>query len=312
MDLDAEHQIVQKYYKLVVTGARSDAEELHRARKMLEGAHKGEVPDDDGDSLCIIEPDLDLPVEADFLLEEETPQQRLRQALPLIAAAVLAAIFALFAYGGEEKTPPAATASPTPAAITLATRTLTPLPAMPSTTPQPSDTPTITPSPLPTLTATPAPPEEVEVKPEPVDLEPGAVIPLSIEIAGRYFPIVPTTLRDDAWAYVPDGDRVSWLAGSRVNVVLGLPYDEANQDFLAATLAMSDTLTLRDSVGQARAYRVVERRQVSVYETEVLGQQRVGLTLLLLGGNAEASDHRLAILARPAEEKEVNPTRDGE
>ena len=135
-------------------------------------------------------------------------------------------------------------------------------------------------------------------------LEPGAVVPVSLEIAGRYFAVVPTTLRDDTWAYLPDPGRVSWLAGSYVNVVLGLPYTAENLDLVTATLALSDTLTLRSSVGGANTYQVVERGTASVYEIEALSQRRAGLTLVLLGGNEESPDRRIVVWAVPIEERD--------
>ena len=138
-------------------------------------------------------------------------------------------------------------------------------------------------------------------KPEPVKLEPDAVVPVSLEIAGEYFPIVPTGLRDGGWAFVPEPEQVSWLAGSYVNVVLGLPYSGDNQDLLASSLALSDTLTLRNNVGAANAYRVVERTLVDVYAIEVLAQRRAGLTLVLVGGHEEDPTRRLVIYAAPIE-----------
>jgi len=174
--------------------------------------------------------------------------------------------------------------------------------------------PTYTPTPtrVPTQTPTPLPPEEVEVKPQPVTLEEGAVVPVSLEIAERYFLVVPTGLRDDQWAYLtePDqagterGESISWLAGSYVNLLLGLPYTQQNLDLLSSTLAISDTLTLRNSVGGVNRYEVVDRRLVDVYAIEVLGQRRAGLTLVLLGGNEENPDRRLVIWAVPAEIRE--------
>jgi hypothetical protein len=144
-------------------------------------------------------------------------------------------------------------------------------------------------------------PEEVRFKPEPVKLEADAVVPVSLEIAGRYFPIVPTGLRDGAWAFLPEPEQVSWLAGSYVNVVLGLPYTGENQYLLASTLTLSDTVTLRNNVGAANAYRVVERCLVDVYAIEALAQRRAGLTLILVGGHEEDPTRRLAIYAVPIE-----------
>ena len=154
---------------------------------------------------------------------------------------------------------------------------------------------------MPTHTPTPLAPEEIKVKPEPVKLEEGAVVPVSLEIAGRYFPVVPTGLRDGNWAYVTDAGQVSWLAGSSVNVVLGLPYTAENLGLLASTVALSDTLTLRNNVGGTNHYRVAERRQVDLYAIELLAQRRAGLTLVLLGGNDESPDRRLVLWAVPTE-----------
>ena len=135
------------------------------------------------------------------------------------------------------------------------------------------------------------------------------MVPVSLEIAGRYFPVVPTGLRDDHWAYMTEPAQVSWLAGSYVNVLLGLPYTQQNLDLIPHTLAVSDTLTisstliLRNNVGGVNGYEVVDRHLVDVYAIEILGQRRAGLTLVLLGGNEEAPDggpdRRLVVWAVP-------------
>lgn len=302
MSHDEERQLCEQYYSRAIAGTATDEEELAIALDLLERAEKGFVVNDAGTGLIYIsEPDL--PVDAECLVEEETPRQRLRQALPGIAVLIAGAILILLFSGGGGGTTPTPTVTVTTAAVYLPTMTLTPVPTTPVT-PTPAATATATPTPLPTDTPTPAPPKEVEVKPEPVKLEPGAVIPVSLEIAGRYFAIVPTTLRDDTWAYLPDLGRISWLAGSYVNVVLGLPYSADNLDLVTTTLALSDTLTLRTSVGGANTYQVVERRSVGVYEIEALSQRRAGLTLVLLGGNEESADKRLTVWAAPIEQRD--------
>jgi hypothetical protein len=303
MSHDEERQLCEQYYSRAIAGTATDEEELAIALDLLERAEKGFVVNDAGNGLIYIsEPDL--PVDAECLVEEETPRQRLRQALPGIAVLIAGAILILLFYGrrGGGATP-APTVTGATSAIYLPTMTLTPVPTAP-TTPTPAATATATPTPLPTETPTLAPPKEVEVKPEPVKLEPGTVIPVSLEIAGRYFAVVPTTLRDDTWAYLPDQGRISWLAGSYVNVVLGLPYTEGNLDLVATTLALSDTLTLRTSVGGANTYRVLDRKSVGVYEIETLSQRRAGLTLVLLGGNEEGPDRRVVVWAVPTENEE--------
>jgi hypothetical protein len=329
MDQTEELELIEQYYRQTVAWAPSDEEALAIAQDLLEKAQRGFVVDDTGDRL-IYASDPELPVDAEFLLDEGAlRQQRLRRGLVIVGAFLVALLTLLLIYGGDATSPP----TPAPAAtlrvpIFIPTRTSTPVPTG-SPTPTATATPTFTPTPTPTPTQTPTPlpPEEIEVKPQPVKLEEGAVVPVSLEIAGRYFPVVPTGLRDDHWAYVTEphqacaeqSECISWLAGSYVNVLLGLPYTQQNLDLLASTLTITDTqtisntlvanstLVLRNSVGGINRYQVVERHLVDVYAIEILGQRRAGLTLVLLGGNDENPDRRLVIWAIPVrvEEEEV-------
>jgi hypothetical protein len=317
MDQTEELELIEQYYRHTVAWAPSDEEALAIAEDLLEKAQRGFVVDDTGDRL-IYASDPELPVDAEFLVDEGAlRQQRLRRGLAIVGAFLVALLALLLIYGGDSGSTPAATpVATTRVPIFLATQTLTPTPTgspTPTATPFPTYTPT--PTPTPTQTPTPLPPEEVEVKPQPVKLEEGAVVPVSLEISARYFPVVPTGLRDDHWAYLTEPDQVSWLAGSYVNVLLGLPYTPQNLDLLATSLTVSDTLTisstlvLRNSVGGVNWYRVVERQLADVYAIEVLGQRRAGLTLVLLGGNDESPDRRLVVWAVPlGPEEEVMTT----
>ena len=309
-----EQQLVEEFYRQRVAAAASDEEELRIVEDLLDKSRMGFIVGDDGQGMYLQK--LGIPTQADFLVLDQRQEPGRRLPLPSLLLFLALAAFALFPLLKKEEVPvPKSTRVAALAVVTQTARlsspkSLTPT-AGPTLTETPSPTPTSTPTSTPTLTPTPLPPEEVEVKPEPVKLEPGAVVPVSLEIAGRYFPVVPTTLRDEAWAYQPDPNQVSWLAGSAVNVVLGLPYTAANLD-LVTSLALSDTATLSDtlvanntlilrtSTGGVFAYRLVERRRVGVYQIEVLDQRRAGLTLALLGGDEEASDQRLVLWAVPA------------
>ena len=307
MNREEELQSIETYYRQAVAWASSDEEELALAQDLLEKAQRGFVVDDSGQDL-IYARDPELPVDAEFLVDEGAlRQQRLRRFAPLAGAFLIALLAVFLAYGRGSVPPPAPTPLATrEARIVLPTQTLTPTPTG---SPAPTATATATPTPTPTAapigTPTPLPPQEVQVKPQPVKLAEGAVVPVSLEVAGRYLPIVPTGLRGGSWAYVTDPDQVSWLAGSYVNVLLGLPYSDGNADLLAASLALSDTLRLRNNVAGVTSYRVVERHNVDVYAIEVFRQRRAGLTLVLLGGNDSASgaspDQRLVIWAVPLE-----------
>jgi outer membrane biosynthesis protein TonB len=314
MNYDEDRQICEAFYSRAIASATSDEEELAIALALLEDAEKsGAVPDDEGQELIRLG-EYTQPVNAPWMIDpQDSTRQKLRRAVPVLAVMLLAFIAILVSSGGlGGAAKPAAT--PTTTAVTavahLTTQTLTPLPTTPTTpttpathtpTPPPSPTPLPTETRLPTETPSPVPPQEVEVKPEPVKLDAEAVIPVSLEIAGRYFPVVPTTLRDETWACLPDPDRASWLAGSYVNVVLSLPYTPDNLDLLSS-LALSDTLTLRNNAARANLYRVVDRHQVDVYQIEALSQHLAGLTLVLVGGSEETPDRRLVIWAVPAEQ----------
>ncbi|MBN1657228.1 MAG: hypothetical protein JXA93_02450 [Anaerolineae bacterium] len=311
---EEESQLAEQYYRQAIAWAASDEEELAVARDLLEKAQRGFVVDDTGDDL-IYASDPELPVDAEFLVDEGAlRRERLRRAMPIVGALLVAVVTAFLVYGGDSTL----TATPTPTATTvatlfLATQTLTPT-ATGSPTPTPTATVTSTPTPTsaPTGTPTPVEPEEVQFKPEPVKLEPDAVVPVSLEIAGRYFPVVPTGLRDGpslrsgqaAWAYLPESEQASWLAGSIVNIILALPYTDDHLDLLSSTLAMSDTVTVRNNAGATNHYIVVERNLVDVYAIEVLRQCRAGLTLVLAGGHEENPSRRLVLFAVPFESRE--------
>ena len=303
---EEERDLCERYYSRAIGEATSDEEELAIAQHLLQEARLGAVVNDTGTALFYL--DLHqlehLPVDADFLIEDEQDlRQRLHANWPLLALFVALIAFVLIRNTLGNQTP-APTPTATAFAVLLPTMTLTPTATAPVTA-TPTHTPTATPTSPATATPTPARPKEVEVKPEPVELEPGAVIPVSLEVAGRYFPVAPTTLRDEAWAYLPDPNRISWLAGSAVNVVLGLPFSTTNLDLVAGSLALSDTLTVRSSVGGLNRYRVAGREWVDVYEIEALSQRRAGLTLVLLGSgegdSGEGADRRLVVWAVPIE-----------
>ena len=306
MRQEEERELLEQYYRKAISGTASDEEELAIAQDLLEKAQRGFVVDDDGETIVYASPP-DLPVDADFLVDEaDLRRERLRKAVPWAGAFAVALIALLLVYGRGTGTGTTTTPMPTLAVrISIPTQTLTPT-ATATSTATPSATPTQTPAP--TYTPTSVPPEEIPVKPVQVTLKPEAVIPVSLEVAGRFFPVVPTGLRDGYWAFVPDPAQVSWLAGTYVNVVLGLPYTEANGK-LAARLSVSDTLTLRDNVAGTHPDRIVDKRLVAAYEIEALAQHQAGLTLLLLGGNDDGTDRRLVIWAVPVDErKEVITT----
>jgi hypothetical protein len=299
MQIEEELELCERFYSQAIAWATSDEEELAIAQDLLERAHRGFVVNDAGTDLVYAR-DPDLPPDADYLVDERPlQQQRLRTAAIIVGGFVLALLVVFLVYRQEpaRDTDLPATSFAT-RQVFIPTQTLTPTPtSFPTATATPTHTPV--PTTLPTATPTPQPPEEIEIKPQPVKLDADAVIPVSLEIAGRYFPVVPTGLRDGTWAFVTDPGQVSWLAGSQVNIVLGLPYTPDNLKLVATTLTMSDTLILRNNVGATHQYQVVARHSVDVFAVEAFNQRRAGLTLALLGGNDEEPNRRLVVQAIP-------------
>ena len=155
MDQTEELELIEQYYRQTAAWAPSDEEALSIAQDLLEKAQRGFVVDDTGERL-IYASDPELPVDAEFLVDEGAlNQQRLRRGLAIVGAVVVALLALLLVYGGDSPSDP----TPTPATTTqvpllLATQTVTPAPttsptATPTHTPSPTATPTQTPTPLP-------------------------------------------------------------------------------------------------------------------------------------------------------------------
>ena len=140
MDQTEELELIEQYYRHTVAWAPSDEEALAIAQDLLEKAERGFVVDDTGDRL-IYASDPELPVDAEFLVDEGAlRQQRLRRGLAIVGAFLVALLALLLIYGEDSGSTP----TPTPMATTrvpifLATQTLTP-------TPTGSPTPTATPT----------------------------------------------------------------------------------------------------------------------------------------------------------------------
>ena len=159
MSNDEERQLCESYYSRAIAGAASDEEELAIALALLEGAERGGVVNDAGTGLIYIsEPEI--AVDADYLLDEETPRQRLRRIWPIVGAMAAVMLILLVRYGNwGGETEPTPTLTATTVAVHLPTMTLTPTStALVMATP--TNTPTVAPTPLPTETPTPAPPKE--------------------------------------------------------------------------------------------------------------------------------------------------------
>ena len=300
MAIDARTRaLLDKYYSQAIAGVTSDEDELLVAEDMLRRAQSGAVPDDAGAKTIVIDPRRKVPLDNPLLVKSAASalrQENLKRFLPLgglIAIAII--VVSLINRGGGEEEAAMAAASGTPGGTVITgTVTLTATPTLtPTSVPTPFDTATPTATVTPTPTDAPSPPPHATSTPmviayerTPVSVEPSQsmiIWPVSIEIKERIFPVAITGLADESrlWGYAPEDNRISWLAGSWVNVILGLPFSFSNLELLES-LEINDPLMIRDNHAVIHRFKISDVRVVEQHQIETLRQKEAGLTLVLL------------------------------
>ncbi len=138
------------------------------------------------------------------------------------------------------------------------------------------------PTPLPTL--------EAELLADIVDagVKTGLVAPRTLEIKGVSFVVQPMEIEAGDWPLPDDQRAVSWIFGTVVNYVMGLEATADNKKLLAS-LGAGDELLLRMSTGSAYRFAFVDAIRVAPQASEIFRQTRPGLTLALLGEEAQAT-----------------------
>ena len=144
------------------------------------------------------------------------------------------------------------------------------------------ETPTeITPTPLPTL--------EADLLADIVDaagVKTSLVVPRTLEVGGVSFVVQPVTINSGDWPLPDDERAVSWVHGTVVNYVLGLEATADNKTLLAA-LKPGDDLILRMSTGPAYRFAFADAVRVPPQASEIFRQTEPGLTLVLMGEQAQ-------------------------
>ena len=237
--------------------------------------------------------------------EEVTPPPPLRALLwPLaILLIVLLAItpavanaFARFPPGGgagHAETSTETGLEPGPAEGEVSTPGVTPLTTPPSTGP---DVPTVIPQPpnprtaeptnvigpatvVPTPAALAPTVTTVAVAPPMGNLEQGAL--RTLELAGQTFRVEPTEIVPD-WQFSAEAGVASWVNGTVINYIIGLPYS-ADNAALFGRLRANDLIRLTVATDDVLTFRVSTTRRVAKDNTGALAQDHPGVTLLLVG-----------------------------
>jgi hypothetical protein len=121
------------------------------------------------------------------------------------------------------------------------------------------------------------------------------VLPTRIQIGGTSFPVTPVLPEQGRLPLPADRhDLAVWMHGTLINYVIGLPHTESNAALLSE-LSGDDRITLMLSNGTQINFGSPQLKRVDAGDTTPLAQDRLGLTLLLLGGESVS---RLVVSAR--------------
>ncbi len=145
-----------------------------------------------------------------------------------------------------------------------------------------------TPSPLPPTVA----PTQAAV---PIISDPQQGMLRSVEFAGQTYRVEPTEIVAD-WEFSDQPGVASWITGTVINYIVGLPYNPTNAA-LFQKAKQADAVRLTVANGQVLTFQVTSIMRVATTNISVMAQDHPGVTLLLLG---EPAADRLTIVGNEA------------
>ncbi len=121
--------------------------------------------------------------------------------------------------------------------------------------------------------------------------------PVLLKLAGQEFDVTTDIIgADGVWAPTIQGEgKATWISGTVVNYILGLPASDANKALLTQ-LAPGDEIQLITNGRTSFTFTFAERNVLPVNDRSVYTQRTPGITLILLGpdGNDRLVVHGLA------------------
>jgi len=134
--------------------------------------------------------------------------------------------------------------------------------------------------------------------------QPGPLVPKKLYVRDRTFDITPVAVQKGKWPADVGDKNATWVFGTLVNYLIGLPNTSENKDLLQA-VSEADKLTLELSDGQLVEFKLDAQQLVSTDNEEIFAQHHPGLTLLLLGDDGA---QRLVVTANYDVSSEANRT----
>lgn len=160
----------------------------------------------------------------------------------------------------------------------------------------PTATPTYTPSPMPTITptatATPLALVESDIFIESGDNRNRDWFPVQLQISRfedvqpRVFVVQERAIDLTEWNFDPNPDVASWISGTTVRPIFGIPYSAANDDFLRSLASGSD-FVIRMNTGSELTYRFAAAQELGRQNTALLRQDQPGIVVVLIGEREE-------------------------
>jgi hypothetical protein len=130
------------------------------------------------------------------------------------------------------------------------------------------------------------------------------LVPKKLYVRDRTYEITPVAVQKGKWPTGNGDSNASWVFGSLVNYLIGLPNTTENKDLMQA-LSAADKITLELSDGQTVDFKFDAQQLISPDNHEIFSQQHPGLTLFLLGDD---SAQRLVVTTNYDVTSEANRT----
>ena len=88
------------------------------------------------------------------------------------------------------------------------------------------------------------------------------------------------------WSFDPNPDVASWISGTLVRPIFGIPYSESNSDFMESLISGTQ-FVIRMNTGSELVYTFSEGRELGREDTSLFRQDRPGIVLVLIGETDE-------------------------
>jgi hypothetical protein len=137
--------------------------------------------------------------------------------------------------------------------------------------------------------------------------QPGPMVPEKLYVRDRVFEITPVAVQKGKWPVDAGDGNATWVFGTLVNYLIGLPNNSENRDLLQA-LSGDDEIALQLSNGETIEFTFDAQQLVSPNNEEIFSQHHPGMTLILVGDDGQ---QRLVVTTNYDVNSEANRTVSG-